>query len=269
MVQSGDGLPPVRLEAGDSLPGPLKVKTAADQLVDRLITAIALGVLLPGQKLPPEREFAVRLDVSRTTLRDAMHQLGLMGYVTIRRGRTGGVWINTTWGPDSAARIREMLLPRWQQLEWLFDLTKVVLPLISRLAAERRTPTDVAAIRVAVDAYERGGGDRDAMRVADHAIHSAIASATGNPYYVSLDNQLRTHLTFGTDSLPYTEEIRSRALADHRALADAIAAADADRAAELARHHFVDLAEKPMLALRERVLAAEVVGAAGAKSPPG
>jgi GntR family transcriptional repressor for pyruvate dehydrogenase complex len=89
-------------------------------------------------------------------------------------------------------------------------------------------------------------------------LHSAVAEATGNPYYVSIDSQLRIQLTFGTDSLPYDVEIRKRALDDHRKIAAAIEARDAARASELTLRHFVELAEKPMLRLRERVEAAGV-----------
>lgn len=233
-----------------------KAKTAAEQLVDRLITAVALGELVKGQKLPPEREFAARLDVSRATLRDALHQLATLGYVTIRRGRSGGVWINSAWGPSSPGHIRDLLLPRWQHLQWLFDLAKTILPLIASKAAQRRTPADLATLEAAVLAYANAS-ERDALRSADHAIHSAIAAATHNPYYVSIDNQLRDQLTFGTGALPFNAEIRERALRDHRALAESIADGDGTRAAELAHGHFVDLAEEPMFQLRERVLAGE------------
>lgn len=239
-----------------SEPSQFKAKTAAEQLVDRLITAVALGVLLPGQKLLPEREFAARLEVSRATLRDALHQLASMGYVTIRRGRSGGVWVNSAWGPESPAHVRSLLLPRWQQLQWLFDLAKEILPLIARTAATRRGERDIEDIRAAVKAYTNAS-DRDAMRSADHAIHAGIAAATHNPYYTSLDNQLRSQLTFGTGSLPFDAEIRKRALADHDSLAELIIAGDAEAAGRLAYDHFVDLVEAPMLRLRERVLSGD------------
>nr|WP_198151945.1 FCD domain-containing protein [Kibdelosporangium sp. MJ126-NF4] len=254
-TRASDG-PSLRLSLDMAQSGPMKVKSAAEQLVDRLITAIALGALLPGQKLPPEREFAARLNVSRTTLRDALHQLESLGYVSITRGRSGGVRVHSTWGPESGSHIRSMLLPRWQHLTWLFDLTRSLLPMIAGIAAQRRTDEHIGKIWAAVEAYEQAAEDRDVMRMADHTLHSAIAEATGNPYYVSMDSQLRIQLTFGTDSLPYDTDIRQRALDDHRAIAQAIEAGDSDRAAELTLHHFVDLAEKPMLRLRERVEAA-------------
>ncbi len=237
-------------------PEQFKAKTAAEQLVDRLVTAIALGVVVPGQKLLPEREFAARLEVSRATLRDALHRLASMGYLTIRRGRAGGVWVNSAWGPESPSHIRDMLLPRWQQLQWLFDLAKEFVPLIARTAAQRRDQRDIIDLRAAVAAYSRAT-ERDAIRSADRALHQCIAAATHNPYYASLDNQLRNQLTFGTGSLPYDADIHRRALHDHDALAELVIAGDGERAGRVAYAHFVDLVETPMLRLRDRVLAGE------------
>jgi DNA-binding FadR family transcriptional regulator len=253
----------VKLEAMNDLrlalgtePAQFKAKTAAEQLVDRLVTAIALGVLLPGQKLLPERDFAARLEVSRATLRDALHQLASMGYVTIRRGRSGGVWVNSAWAPNSPAHVRDMLLPRWQELQWLFDIAKEILPLIARTAAQRRNDDDISVLKAAVAAYTRAA-DREAMRNTDNAIHRAVAAATHNPYYISLDSQLRTQLSFGTGSHPFDQEIRKRALDDHDHLAQLIIAGKAEQAADVAYHHFVDLVEAPMLRLREKVLSGE------------
>ncbi|MFD0635921.1 winged helix-turn-helix domain-containing protein [Catenulispora yoronensis] len=59
----------------------------AERLVERMVAAIALGSFAVGQKLPPERELAAQLGVSRVTLREALHQLERQGYVAIRRGR--------------------------------------------------------------------------------------------------------------------------------------------------------------------------------------
>jgi DNA-binding FadR family transcriptional regulator len=232
---------------------PLKVVRATDQLVDRLITAIALGSLVPGQKLPPEREFAAQLRVSRTTLRAAIHQLGALGYLTVKRGRHGGTTVSTGWGPQSAARIKNVLLPRWQRLEWLFDLSHAIHPVIGRLAAQRRTPADLEHIRAAIARYDEAGTDRDALRQADRALHSAIAHATHNPYLVRLDALLRTELSLGTGALPYNEDIHHRASSDHRLLADAIAGGQADLCATITHDHFLELAEKPLLSLRAQI----------------
>ena len=118
---------------------PLRLRNASEQIAERLVTAIALGEFVPGQRLPSERELAGLLSMSRASVRDALHLLAGAGYVDIQRGRTGGAYVRTSWGAESAEMIRRTLVPNWQQFEALFDLRSLVEPLIARTAAERRT----------------------------------------------------------------------------------------------------------------------------------
>jgi GntR family transcriptional repressor for pyruvate dehydrogenase complex len=252
---------PVPAQAGEggaarSLGGPLRRRTTAGQVVDRLVTAIALGSYLPGEKLPPQREFASRLGVSRATLRDAVQQLTAMGLVTTRLGRNGGAVVTSAWAPGSEERIRGVLAERWQDFERLFDLMREINPLISRLAAQRRTRADIRRIHAAARAYAEAASEAGAQQ-ADHDIHAAVAQATHNIYFVSLDRQLRAQLSFGTDALPYSEPIRQRAVREHLAIAAAVEAGQAGLADKLTRRHFVELVERPLRELHLRVRAGE------------
>ena len=85
------------------LGGPIESRYVADDVVDRLVTALGLGVYVDGQQLPTERELAAMLGVSRTSVRDALKQLTDRGYLEVRRGRNGGYFVLVDWGPDSAA----------------------------------------------------------------------------------------------------------------------------------------------------------------------
>ena len=140
------------------------MRNAGEQIADRLVTAIALGEFVPGQRLPTERELAAMLAVSRTTVREAVQRLAATGYVDVRRGRNGGAFVLQGWGPDADEMIRRTLLPGWARLERLFDFRTLIEPLIARTAAERRTAEDVARIRDTLDAYREAGTDREASR---------------------------------------------------------------------------------------------------------
>ena len=72
-----------------ALLAPITLRTAGERIAERFVTAIALGEFVPGQRLPPERELAAMLEVSRTTVREALQRLQAAGYVTARRGRGG------------------------------------------------------------------------------------------------------------------------------------------------------------------------------------
>ena len=73
-------------DASDALLRPVRPLNAFEDTVERLLQTIRLGVLHPGESLPPERELAARLGVSRDTVREAIKSLSDAGYLVSRRG---------------------------------------------------------------------------------------------------------------------------------------------------------------------------------------
>ncbi len=241
--------------AGDASFGalltPMPMRTAGERVAERFVTAIALGEFVSGQRLPTERELAAMLEVSRTTVREAIQRLQASGYVRTRRGRGGGTFVAADLGPDSDEMIHRTLVPAWQELTELLEFRQLIEKLIARTAAERRDDQDVVAIRKAVEAYARAG-TRDASRVADHALHQAIAAATHNRHLVELSARVRREVSLGFDAEPYSPEVHNRAIRQHPALAEAVIAASPDRAAQLAAEHF-SLTEKMLRELHARI----------------
>ncbi len=230
---------------------PITLRTAGERIAERLVTAIALGEFVPGQRLPTERDLAAMLEVSRTTVREALQRLQAAGYVTARRGRGGGTFVQTGRGADSDEMIRRTLLPAWEELTGLLDFRQLVEQLIARTAATRRDADDIAAIREAVSAYARAG-DRDASRLADAGLHQAIARATHNTRLVELSAAIRHEVSFGFNAEPYRPEVRRRALRQHPELAEAVVAGDPALAASLAARHFA-LTEDLLRELHARI----------------
>src|SRR5690349_10735375 len=80
--------------AAATLLRPVRLGNAFEDTVGRLLETIRLGVLAPGESLPPERELATRLGVSRDTVREAIKSLAEAGYLVSRRGRYGGTFLS-------------------------------------------------------------------------------------------------------------------------------------------------------------------------------
>src|SRR5262249_56398004 len=95
---------PAAGEPFGALLAPITLRTAGERIAERLVTAIALGEFVPGQRLPAERDLAAMLEVSRTTVREALQRLQAAGYVTARRGRGGGAVGPTRAGGRSPRR---------------------------------------------------------------------------------------------------------------------------------------------------------------------
>jgi GntR family transcriptional regulator, transcriptional repressor for pyruvate dehydrogenase complex len=240
--------------AGDPfgpLLAPLTLRTAGERIAERFVTAIALGEFVPGQALPSERELAAMLEVSRTTVREALQRLHAAGYVTTRRGRGGGTFVQSGNGPQADEMIRRTLLPAWEELRDILDFRQLIEQQIARTAAERRDERDIAAIRAAVRDYDEAP-DREASRLADSAMHQAITQAAHNDRLISLSLRIRREVSFGFDAEPYSPDARKRALHQHPELARAVIDGDAETAARVAAQHF-SLTEDLLRELHARI----------------
>jgi len=129
-------------------------------------------------------------------VREALQRLQAAGYVTTRRGRGGGTFIQTGAGPGSDEMIKRTLGPAWDELTELLDYRRLIEQQIARTAAERRSADDIETIRRAVHEYAHAAG-RDASRLADHALHQAIARATHNSRLTELSARIRREVGLG------------------------------------------------------------------------
>jgi GntR family transcriptional repressor for pyruvate dehydrogenase complex len=232
-----DGVDPTESGPASSWDGPIITQSVADHVADRLVTAIALGVYVPAQQLPSERELAAMLGVSRTSVRDALSRLTSDGYLEVRRGRYGGYFVLSDWGPSSAEQVRRHLVPKWSEFEHLFDARSLIEPMIARTAAARRSAEDSADIAAAVQAYS-DAADHDQSRSADGDLHFAIARSTHNPLLIRLSVDLRTRISLNLGAEPYSDDVRRKAIEQHRDLAAAVIDGRADDAARIAANHF-------------------------------
>src|SRR5262245_43731931 len=131
--------------AVDAVLRPIRTGNAFEETVERLLHAIKLGVFTAGQRLPAERELAVRLGVSRVTLREAIRVLDEAGYVESRRGRAGGTFVTyratePADGTDRPEEIVRALRQRGADLEDALTL-RAVLDLGAAETAARRDLT--------------------------------------------------------------------------------------------------------------------------------
>ncbi|HKS98622.1 MAG TPA: FCD domain-containing protein [Rugosimonospora sp.] len=157
---------------------PVRGGNAFEITVARLVQAIKLGMVAEGERLPPERELAERLQVSRVTLREAIGALRDAGYLESRRGRSGGTFVvyggaPQSDGSDPAVVAREM----GAQLHDALDFRRVLEPGAAALAATRTLSAgDRQQLVAALGAARDRGNTR---RVNDSRLHLAIATASG------------------------------------------------------------------------------------------
>jgi DNA-binding FadR family transcriptional regulator len=214
---------------------PVPVRNAFEVTVERLAQSIRLGVLSGGDRLPPERELADRLGVSRVTLREAIKALRAADLVESRRGRGGGTFVVAPTGkvPARSSRIDKSVMPA---LNDTLDLRRIVEPGAAALAASR---TLSAADRSTLARCLRDATDcpPESRRLADSRLHMAIAAAgeSASVAAVVADVQMRlTELLRGIPVIPANIQHSDR---QHAAIVAAILAGQADLARSEMEEH--------------------------------
>jgi len=210
----------------DALLRPVRLGNAFEETVERLLSTIRLGVLRPGESLPPERELAVRLGVSRDTVRDAIKSLAEAGYVVARRGRYGGTFLAERLPAPTGGGLGVTRA----EIDDLLRLREILEVGAARMAAGRTLTTaerDDLWSRV-VDVR---GAAADDYRRRDSRLHLAIAESAGSPSLVPLvaDNRMRVNSLL--DRIPLLQRNIVHSDEQHEAIVVAILAGSPERAA--------------------------------------
>jgi GntR family transcriptional regulator, transcriptional repressor for pyruvate dehydrogenase complex len=210
---------------------PVQTATTFEETVDRLGTAIRLGILAPGSRLPSERELAEQLAISRSTLRQAITALVESGHLTSVRGRSGGTFVVPE--PPLAEGAAGPLPDDWRQV---LDLRFAIETGIVALAAERADAEPLEIMRDAV-ARMQAASEFDEYRRADVRFHIALAQATGVPRLVALMTEVQSEVSELIAHIAHPPQVLRHSNADHVRLIDALAAHDPARATRELRLH--------------------------------
>lgn len=209
----------------DAVLRPIRDGNAFEATVEQLATSVRLGVFANGDRLPPERELAERLGVSRTTLREAIHALGQAGLVQTRRGRGGGTFV-TYRAVVPVERAAGRLWQRRGQLHDALDFRRVVEPGAAALAATRDLRADQRAWLVRCRTDVEQAQDAGTHRVADSRLHLALATLSGSDLLVEAVTQAQALLHEMLVAIPVLARNISHSGAQHCQIVQAVLAGD-------------------------------------------
>jgi DNA-binding FadR family transcriptional regulator len=212
---------------------PVRPASTFEETVERLGSAIRLGLLAPGDKLPSERELAKRLRISRSTLRQALTALVQSGHLVSARGRSGGTFV-AEQPPLTEPQSGEPLDQRaWAVLDYRVAIeTGAVL-----LAAERGSEAQFDRLDELVAKMGEELEDFEEYRRTDVRFHIGIAEAAQSPRLLSAMTDVQAQMSDLIALIAHPPEVLISSNDQHARLVKALRRGDGARALRCMREH--------------------------------
>lgn len=209
---------------------PVRSGNAFEETVERVLQGMKVGLFAVGAKLPPERDLARHLGVSRATLQEALRELQGAGLLETRRGRYGGTFIVDV--PPVEAR-REIPAA---ECEDVLTFRRIVEPAAAELAA-RSEPSAEAGRHLRLCLTDCSAADDDVYRSVDARFHIAIAELAGSRTLLDAVVETRARVNALLEHIPQLTANLQHADQQHSQIVEAVLAGDAASARSLMEDH--------------------------------
>jgi len=210
---------------------PVHAPTTFEETVERLGTAIRTGLLTAGSRLPPERQLAGELRISRSTLRQALTTLVQSGHLVALRGRSGGTFVADR--PPLSEREED---PLGRDAWGVLDQRVAIEVGAAILATERGREQELRALDQLVQRMA-DCDDFEDYRRADIRFHIGVAEAARSPMLVTQMTEVQGQMSDLIALIAHPEEVLTRSNAQHRELVVQLRDGDVRSAVEVARSH--------------------------------
>jgi DNA-binding FadR family transcriptional regulator len=210
---------------------PVRPPSTFEETVERLGTAIRVGLLPPGSRLPSERALAGELRISRSTLRQALRTLVQSGHLVSLRGRGGGTFVSEQ--PPLAGHGE----PCDREALAVLDYRVAIECGSVLLAAERRGEEQLQRLEALVAKMADEIEDFEEYRRTDIRFHIGLAEAAGSPRLISAMTDVQAQMTDLISLIPHPAEVLGRSNEQHRRLVKLLRRGDGARAVRLLREH--------------------------------
>lgn len=208
----------------------------SERIVVHLEQLLAEEQFKPGDRLPPEREMAQMLGVSRPSLREAVRILQTRGRLTVKHGQ--GVYITA---PGSQRELAAALGEVQMSISEQFAMREVLEVPAATWAASRISRKQLRELRTILDdlhaAFEESPRDFERIAELDARFHLTIADAAGNPFLHQTSHLLSSMILSGMETTLLIPGRREKSREQHERILAALAAGDEKAAGRAARTH--------------------------------
>jgi GntR family transcriptional regulator, transcriptional repressor for pyruvate dehydrogenase complex len=193
----------------------------SDFIYEQLEEAIILKEFLSNEQLPSERELSTLFNCSRLALREALAALEQQGLIEKRLGAKGGTFVLPTT-KRSNHRSSSEIKSSWKDLMDIFEYRSIIEPEAARLAALRISDEELDSLQLILDQSQHQLIEREEFRSLDVKFHLLIGRASGNTYLESAIRKIRTRINPALDLMPYSNEVKTKTITDHKHLLAAL-----------------------------------------------
>jgi GntR family transcriptional repressor for pyruvate dehydrogenase complex len=213
----------------------VRVRSAVDEVLAVLADAIRGGLYHPGDLLPPERDLAQRLGVSRPVLREAIAALREAGVVSVRRGSGGGAEV------ASVANLTQVLAriagETRLEIRSLLEVRRAVELQAALLTAQRGTSRDLRRLAALVEALAGFSGRDQEFYEADVRFHLALGETSGNPMIAEIMRETFNRIALIREPFPHAHVDFEAAVRNQDEYLQAIQSGDPETVATAMHHH--------------------------------
>jgi GntR family transcriptional regulator, transcriptional repressor for pyruvate dehydrogenase complex len=226
----------------DSHFGKVEKSVLSDQIADRILQMIRGRQLNPGDKLPPERELAAMMNVSRPALREALRGLSMMNIIEIRQG--AGAYVTMLETAQLVEHLNFVFALDDSTLLQLFDARKIIEVGLIELAAQRITDEDIARLEQSVALSAQSSNDLETFLQADLDLHMQIAQIARNPILARFMESIHQLGIASRRRTARLDGVTERSTADHRRIVAALKARDVAGARQAMLDHLANVEKK-------------------------
>lgn len=230
---------------------PVKTKKVYEEIIEQIKNLIVEKKLQPGDKLLSERELSERLNVSRTSVREAFSALEMMGIIAIRPGE--GSFVRQVSFEGILEPLSFLLKVEASDIMQLLEVRKILEVETAALAADRARPENLLELEDALGAMLEGAKRGEVGDTADDSFHFAVAKAANNAVLIKVMNTLsdlmNTSFRAARQKLFLLEDMPSLIYQSHCRIYEAIRDKDVPLARTRMRDH-LDLVEDAMLRIK-------------------
>jgi len=218
---------------------PINRQPVAEQVARQLLALVQNGTLKSGEQLPPERELAATMEVSRPSLREALRALSLLGVLRIRQG--GGVFVSSLDPESLLAPLHFFISLNVKNVEDLFEARLVIESEITRIAAEKIDKESLAELKECVNFEAHELDDEDRFIASDVKFHKILFEVVDNAFLHSFATSLHILGKASREITGHIPGVIQQSLEDHERIVKAIEARDADAAAKAMKRHLTNV----------------------------